>query len=123
MAKRTDKTGWTASGNFNTVRFDAVKPDLDKRVSRLPDNIPFAVRSEERKNKFIRVCPKKCSVKQKNGDVRTYNYWQVSIKINGRLLSKVRDTEIKAAIQYDNWIKEYGLNRTTNYDLYGEYWK
>ena len=123
MAKRNNQLARTASGNFETVAFDVVEPPSFVRQGRLPSNLPSAVRNDKRKNKFIRVCPKKCFTKQKNRIVRTYNYWQVTIEINGKTLNTVKDTEIKAALQYDNWVKEYGLNKTTNYDLYGEYWK
>ena len=130
MAKNDSRTGQASSchevvafdfdGMFESVRSKRTAG----RTNHFPDNMPIVLRDTKAGgNKFIGVCPRKMKIKSKTGAGHEYDYWQVKIEIDGREKSTTRNTEIKAALQYDNWVRDYGLDRTTNYDLYREYWK
>ena len=117
MAKRTDKTGWTASGNFNTVRFDVVEPPfLDT------PNLPKGKNNKRFHSKYLGVT-RTTSTPRHKGKTYRYYYWKAHLSRDNYREATTRKTEIEAALQYDRWVYKYKLDRITNYDLYGEYWK
>ena len=127
MAQRTHEIRGSAGGNFETVKFDAVHAPNQyvppTAVERLPDSLPVPKPySQYKGSKYIGVNHKYAKTIRK-GTAYFHWRWMVGISARGKRMSTSRATEIEAALQYDNWIKEYRLNRTTNYDLYGEYWK
>ena len=105
MAKRTNQPKWTASGNFETVRFDVIEPPKDDRQIHLA-NPNF-------RSKYKGV------TKKPDG-----KYWYAFYDDPcGKRHATKRNTEIRAAVWVDNKIRELGTGVKTNYDLYGEYWK
>ena len=130
MAQRTHEIRGSAGGNFETVKFDAVHAPNQyvppTAVESLPDSLPVSRQkyhtTPDKGSKYIGVHHKYAKTIRK-GTAYFHWRWKVGISARGKRMSTSRATEIEAALQYDNWIKEYRLNRTTNYDLYGEYWK
>ena len=119
MAQRTDTIRRTASGNCDVVRFDVV--DATHGAARLPDNLPSS--DVKRSSKFVGV-HYDSGKKIYKGKTYIYHYWKAKVHLgDGKFKHRTRKTPTDAALAYDNMIKEYGLNKTTNYDLYGEYWK
>ena len=125
MAKNDSRTG-QASSCHEVVAFDfdgMFEVGKETAPYRLPSNLPKP--HEPRvcgTSKYRGVYKYTCRVKGNNKQY-SYSRWRAQIEINDTTKMSTRKTEIEAAIEFDNWVKEYNLDRTTNYDLYGEYWK
>jgi len=123
MAQRTHEIRGSAGGNFNTVRFNVVDPPP---IPCIPLDAPVKPVCHETKfrTKYKGIIWKKDAKK-----------WRASIKITvskNKYTKKhigISKSEVGAAKMYDRFIYDNNLRlkggdlRTTNYDLYGEYWK